>query len=102
MAKVLKNKPKVRVLSLGTGSKPFSKVSDKLDKSVILTRKDEFMINIDSFSADYYLQNQMKYIDGEEGNYVRVQIESTYGLDSAKEKELNGMQEEGRQAFKNK
>jgi len=55
MAKVLKNKPNVRMLSLGTGLKPFTKKTTSLEKSVYLTARDEFMINIDSFSADYYL-----------------------------------------------
>jgi len=63
MAKVLKNKPNIRLLSIGTGLKDFKNKTKSMDKSVYLTARDEFMINIDSFSADYYLKNQFKYID---------------------------------------
>ena len=95
MAKFLKNKPKLRVLSLGTGQKPFAKQTAKLDKSILLTSKDEFMLNIDVISSDYFLRNQFKYVDKTPEFYVRAQTESKYGLDSAALADLNGMQMEG-------
>lgn len=88
---MLKDKKKIRVLTLGTGSKPFTPLPENTDKSVILLRKDEFMINIDSFSADYFLLNQFEYIDKDPTSYVRVQTESKFNLDSTRVKDLDGM-----------
>lgn len=95
MAKVLKDKPYVRVLTLGTSSKPFSEMSSKLDKTAYLTRRDEFMMNIDSFSADYYLMNQFKYIENYPEGYARSNTISKFGLDSAKPADLDGMEKLG-------
>jgi len=101
MAKVLKNKPNIRMLSLGTGLKPFTIKSKSLEKSVYLTARDEFMINIDSFSADYYLQNQFEFNDHYPEGFVRSNINSNFGLDSATTKDLDGMEAQGTEMWKN-
>lgn len=95
MAKALKKKPNVRLLTLGTGLKPFTVKKTSMDKSVYLLARDEFMINIDSFSADYYLHNQFKYIDNYPEGFFRSNIESKFGLDSARIKDLDGMEAQG-------
>lgn len=100
MAKVLKDQPYVRVVTLGTGMKPFSEMGANLDKSAYLLKRDEFMMNIDSFSADYYLMNTFKYVENDPEGYVRANTVSTFGLDSAKPEDLDGMERQGEAVFK--
>lgn len=66
-----------------------------MDKSVYLLARDEFMINIDSFSADYYLRNHFKYIEDYPEGFHRSNIDSKFGLDSARIRDLEGMEAQG-------
>lgn len=58
MSRIFNKKKKVRILSLGTGENPFTPVTDKYsyDKKAFLKYKAEFMMNMDTYSADFYLQ----------------------------------------------
>lgn len=56
MASELKGKKNIRVLSLGTGEKVF-KPFDVLNMNRIdfMTKTDEFMMNMDTYTADFWL-----------------------------------------------
>lgn len=56
MARDLYGYRKIRILSLGTGELPFHKI-DPLTFSIAdaLAMNGEFMMNMDTFAADYYL-----------------------------------------------
>ena len=66
-----------------------------LDKTALFSRKSEFMMNMDSFSADYFLRNHFKYIEKEPWNYVRLQTESNIGMDDVRKSALDGLEKDG-------
>lgn len=57
MASQFHEKKKVRVLSLGTGEKVFNGFEDAatLTRLDYMTRTDEFMMNIDTYTAHHWL-----------------------------------------------
>ena len=62
IAKMLRGEKKIRLMSLGTGGKTFTSLSRWIDKKVYLSRSSEFMMNIDSNSADSFLHSYYKYM----------------------------------------
>ena len=64
----------MRILSLGTGENPFNQVTSKYgwDKKAYGLYKSEFMMNMDNYSAEYYLRQQFKF-EKREGDFLRVQ-----------------------------
>jgi hypothetical protein len=84
MAKNFYNAKDVRVLSLGTGEKPYTPIKDatKVTFFDYLKKLDEFITAIDIYTADYWLHTFMKN-DGQ--NYHRAQVESMVELDGYKE-----------------
>jgi len=54
----LKKKKKIRILSVGTGEKPFKKVESSFDKTIFLSKLGEFMMNVDTYTAHWYLKDQ--------------------------------------------
>lgn len=63
LATLMHNKKKVRILSLGTGENPFNKITSKYgwSKTSYLTYKSEFMMNMDNYSAEYWLRQQFQF-----------------------------------------
>jgi len=59
MARLLEGHDQIRVMSIGTGEKPFTPITSvkELDKKAYLTKLDEFMMNMDVYTADFYLRN---------------------------------------------
>ena len=57
LAKIIKGKKKIRLLSLGTGEKKFSEIEKgtEFTKMKMLSKLGEFMMNMDTYSADLYL-----------------------------------------------
>jgi hypothetical protein len=55
----LNKKEKIRILSIGTGEKPFIPFTSakQMGKMSWIKRVDEFMMNMDVHSAEYYLKN---------------------------------------------
>ena len=76
-------------------------MSESLDKKAYVTRKAEFMINIDAFSADWFLRNHFTYIEQKPENYVRMQMESNIEMDDVRESALNGLQADGMKMWNN-
>jgi hypothetical protein len=58
MARDLYGYRKIRVLSLGTGQLPFTKVNpNSFDIAKAMSMKGEFMMNMDAYTADYWLKS---------------------------------------------
>jgi hypothetical protein len=57
LARGLRGEKKIRVLSLGTGEKPFKQIEKAEDytKFEQLTKMGERMMNMDSYAAHHYL-----------------------------------------------
>jgi hypothetical protein len=74
LATLMHKKKKVRILSLGTGEKPFNPITSKYgwDKKSYGLYKSEFMMNMDNYSAEYYLRQQFAY-EGRPQDFLRVQ-----------------------------
>jgi len=60
MAKILKQKKNIRVLSLGTGEKSFTPYESAADLTILayVRKLGEFMMNMDAYASDYYLLNE--------------------------------------------
>lgn len=58
-ARILKGKENIRVLSLGTGEKPFKKFTDPLGitKLTWMKKLSEFMMNMETYSSHYKMLN---------------------------------------------
>jgi len=71
MSRVLKGKKKIRVLSLGTGEKPFKPVTDSKSFDIfdIVAKKDEFLMNMDVYTAHNWMKDFMW-----PGTYLRLQV----------------------------
>lgn len=79
MARDLYDMKKIRVLSLGTGQKPFTKVHPaSFSPATKLEMSGEFMMNMDAFTADYYLKTN---IPDAAKNYHRAQMDSSLSMD---------------------
>lgn len=65
-ARLLLGKKKIRLLSLGTGEKKFTRFNsaDDFTKITYMTKMSEFMMNMDVYTAHYKLQNLFKYTLG--------------------------------------
>ena len=62
MAQIFGNHNKIRLLSLGTGEKFFTKYKTAKELSIFLYIKKmgEFMMNMDTYTADRYLEMEYK------------------------------------------
>lgn len=86
----MKNKKKVRLLSIGTGEKTFTPIEKGTDltKLAALRKLGEFMLNMDTYSADFYLFNEFN--DNKEGDkYLRMQATSNVGMDKIDKKNID-------------
>jgi len=90
IATLLNDKKKVRIMSLGTGENPFNKVTSKydFDKTAYLAYKSEFMMNMDTYSADFYLQQQFK-VEKRPQDYLRIQKETKISMDDIRKNNLD-------------
>lgn len=79
MARDLYGYRKIRLLSLGTGQLPFHKVdAEDFNIATAISMKGEFMMNMDAYSADYWLKTE---IPDSADNYHRAQMVSTCSMD---------------------
>lgn len=79
MARDLYGVSKIRVLSLGTGQKAFNKVNAaNFSPATKMEMNGEFMMNMDAFTADYYLKTN---IPDAKVNYHRAQMVSSLSMD---------------------
>jgi len=73
-ARILKQKKNIRVLSLGTGEKPFKKFSKPLsiNKATWLTKLSEFMMNMETYSSHYKMLNLFRQTLDRPKDYLRL------------------------------
>ena len=91
MARELHDKQKVRVLSLGTGEKPFVEVDpENFSFVTAMQKKDEFMMNMDTYTADWYMNHTMPADD-----YLRLQKTTKLGMDKVDPASIAGLQADG-------
>mmetsp|Transcript_6791 Transcript_6791/g.10940 ORF Transcript_6791/g.10940 Transcript_6791/m.10940 type:complete len:86 (-) Transcript_6791:132-389(-) len=82
MARMFKKEDKIRLLSIGTGEKEFDgwdSVEDFNTASFMMSLS-EFMMNMDVYTADFYLKNQFAF-DHDAQDYLRLQTISNLGMD---------------------
>ena len=94
----LKNKTKVRILSLGTGTKHLGledqdETINKFDKFSSLTMLNDFMMNIETSTAEYMLDSVLF------DDHLRLQVQSQAEMDQYDEKSLEVMKTDGEKMF---
>jgi len=82
-ARLLLGKQKIRVLSLGTGRKPFKPFAnaESLTKLRYMKSMGEFMMNMDALTTHYKLQNLFKFTRQKPEDYLRLQTVTGTGMD---------------------
>jgi len=75
----------VRVLSIGTGEKPFKPVesANSFDILEIAAKKDEFLMNMDVYTAHHWMLDFMW-----PGTYLRLQTTTNLGMDKIDPKSI--------------
>jgi patatin-like phospholipase/acyl hydrolase len=69
-AKNFHNHTNIRVVSIGTGDEPFTKIDpEKASIATFITNSAEFMMNIDAQAAHHYLQT---FMPDAKNNYIRL------------------------------
>ena len=98
LAKNYRGHDKIRVISLGTGEKPFKAV-DPDDMNVVsyMSKSSEFMMNMDTYSADNYPQT---FIPDPKNNYLRMQTTTSLGMDKIDKKSIEGLIKDGNKLWK--
>jgi len=93
LATMFNKHQKTRILTLGTGEKPFNPVENKhdYDKKAFGTYKDEFMMNMDTYSADYYLRQNF-HAENRVGDYLRIQKEVRIPMDDISQSNIDLLQ----------
>jgi len=82
LAKQLRDKKRMRVLSIGTGEKSFTpwESAEEFTKVDYLVSASEFMMNMDSYTAHNYLKWNFRDA-GHSSDYLRLQTISNLGMD---------------------
>jgi hypothetical protein len=93
MAHDLYGYKKLRVLSLGTGQMTFHKVDpETFNIAKAISMKSEFMMNMDAFSADFWLNTT---IPESNVNYIRAQMVSDLSMDDISPKAILNLKSAG-------
>ena len=90
MAHQMYNHTKIRVLSLGTGEKPFSgdlASPDSFSHYDFLKNIGEFMMNIDTYTAHYVTMHEIS-LNTSPSDYLRLQMVSGLGMDKVSAKDV--------------
>lgn len=100
MAKILKQKKNIRVLSLGTGEKSFTPYESAADLTILayVRKLGEFMMNMDAYASDYYLLNEFAE-NGQEANYLRMQTTSNVGMDKIDKANIDQLKLDGARLY---
>lgn len=90
IATVFRKQSNVRILSLGTGENPFTKLKSKFDfdKRAYVKWKNEFMMNMDNYAAEYYLRAQFANLDKSD-DYLRIQKVTSIPMDDISKKNID-------------
>lgn len=88
----------MRILSLGTGEKEFKKIDpegagswSKYDWLLKFNSKDEFVMNMDAYTAHWYLLELYKVFFKRPNDYIRLQTVTTNSMDKIDNKTINGL-----------
>jgi predicted acylesterase/phospholipase RssA len=80
---------KVRLLSLGTGEKSFTKIDPKsVHKYTFLKMSGEFMMNIDTYTGHWALK---KIFKSDPTNYIRANIVTELSMDANSKENIDGL-----------
>lgn len=83
----------IRILSLGTGEKSFTKIDPKeVHLFTFLKRSAEFMMNMDAYGAHFILKQLFK---SDPLNYIRCQIVSPLSMDDNSKENIDGLKANG-------
>ena len=101
MARGLRGETKIRVLSLGTGEKTFTPIKTVNDYSKFdqLSKIGETMMNMDSYTAHWYLKNEYTHVEKEPEDYLRCQTSSNIGMDKVDKKSIEGLIADGTKLY---
>ena len=84
LANVFHKKEKVRILSLGTGEKEFKPITGgswtKFDWIKNFNSKDEFVMNMDVYTAHWYLKELFAIFYKRPDDYLRLQTTTTNSM----------------------
>lgn len=95
IARVFDERKNIRVLSIGTGEKPFATINAKTVSFLdFMTKTDEFMMNMDTYTADHWLNDYM-----EPENYIRLQTSSGVGMDKIDDESINQLKLDGQKMY---
>ena len=99
MAKYFGGHKKIRLVSLGTGEKPFTKKDpEQMDKAAYMAMNGEFMLNADTYTANNWLNHTMP---DPANNYVRVQTPTPLGMDKVDKASIDGLIVKGNDLWDN-
>lgn len=100
IAKKFRHKKNIRVVSLGTGEKPFKPFDhpELLEKIDFMKMSGEFMMNMDTYTVEWYL-NQTVF-DKNPKDYLRLQIDTPLAMDKSDKKTLDGLEENGLEVWR--
>ena len=101
MAKYLKDKDDIRIVSLGTGEVPAYPIKSEreLSKSAYALRLSDFMMSMDINTAFEYLEEQYFIELNQTGKFIRANINSSYQMDAVDDASINGMVKEGEEMW---
>jgi patatin-like phospholipase/acyl hydrolase len=91
VAKLLNKKKNIRILSIGTGEKPFIPFTSakQMGKMSWMKRVDEFMMNMDVHATEYYLE-KIAFADKKD-DYVRLQKVTTCPMDKVAPSDITNL-----------
>ena len=97
MADKFYKKDNIRMISLGTGEKPFEQYeASTFTKTKMLGALDELMMNIETYTSDKSVEIHIK---DPKQNYVRVNIPSTLPMDQIGETNVNNLLKAGEDMY---
>ena len=101
IASILKNQENVRILSIGTGEKPFKPVNKGYTKYDWMTKfsPDEFTMNMDVYTAHNYLLNLYNYVFKKPEDYIRLQKVTSIGMDKVDKESIDGLIKDGNDLY---
>ena len=102
IASILNKKENIRILSLGTGEKSFKPITGGMTKWDWISKfnaKDEFVMNMDVYTAHWYLRELFDVFYERPDDYVRLQTVTTNSMDKVDPDTINGLIEDGVNVF---
>lgn len=100
-ARIIKGKKNIRVLSLGTGEKPFKEFKNPLGitKATWFTKVTEFMMNMETYSSHFKMQNLFRQVLKKPNDYLRLQKPSKVGMDKIDAASIAQLKKDGQELY---